>query len=105
MRDEDFIFSLYPNDLFRAAHKSALKLTKAQKDADLPDSYETKSELLYFISANISVASISSRNHDNSYEIKGLGIKTLESLEKYTVDILGEYHPVKREKRQGFQGK
>ena len=105
MKDEDFLFSLYPNDLFRVTHRRGLKLTKAQKDSSLPDSYETTSEMLYFITANISVASISGRNHDNSYLISGLGIKTLESLEKYTVDVLGRYNPVKKEKRQTFSGK
>ena len=101
MRDEDFIFSLYPNDLMKVTHKKTLKLTKAQKDSDLPDSYETKSELLYFIGADIAVGSIACRNHDSSYATR-IGIKTLESLEKYTVDILGEYHAVKHETRQTF---
>ena len=104
MKDEDFLFSLYPNDLFRVTHRRGLKLTKAQKDSSLPDSYETTSEMLYFTGANIHVASISVRNHDNSY-LAGLGIKTLESLEKYTVDVLGRYNPVKKEKRQTFSGK
>ena len=102
MRDEDFIFSLYPNDLMKVTHKKTLKLTKAQKDSDLEDIRTVQSELLYFVSAGISTASISCRNHDNSYKIDSLGIKTLESLGKYTVDVLGEYHPVKRETRQGF---
>ena len=102
MRDEDFIFSLYPNDLVKVTHKKELKLTKAQKDSDLPESYSIKSEMLYYISANISSGAISCRKHDNSYLLEGLGIKTLESFEKYTVDVLGEYHPVKKETRQSF---
>ena len=102
MRDEDFIFSLYPNDLFRATHKSKLKMTKAQKESDLAESYETKSELLYFVSAGISGASLTCRNHDNSYMISSLGIKTLEAFEKYTVDVLGNYYPVKKERRIPF---
>ena len=102
MKDEDFLFSLYPNDLIRATHKKKLKLSKSRKESSLPDSYETKSELLYYISANISTASVSCRNHDDSYIIQSLGIKTLEKLEKYTVDVLGEYHPVQKEKRQAF---
>ena len=102
MKDDDFIFSLYPNDLVKVTHKTSLKLKLAQKDSTLPDSYETKSELLYFVSAGISTASLTCRNHDNSYLISSLGIKTLEAFEKYTVDVLGEYSPVKRETRQGF---
>lgn len=58
MSDENFIFSLYPNDLMRVTHKNKLKLTKAQKESTLPDTYETKQELLYYISANINTAAI-----------------------------------------------
>ena len=105
MRESDFIFSLYPNDLLKVTHKKTLKLTKAQKGSALPGCIETKSEMLYFVSASISTASLTCRNHDNSYMINSLGIKTLESLEKYTVDVLGEYHPVKRELRQTFTGR
>lgn len=105
MRPEDFLFTLYPGDLIRVTHKKALKLTVAQAESDLPESYETKSEFLYYISADISTGAITGSTHDSSYKIKGLGIKTLEGLEKYTVDMLGEYRPVKREPRLGFGGK
>lgn len=105
LKDDEFIFSLYPNDLLRVTHKKALKLTKTQKESTLPDSYETKSEMLYLISANINTAAISCRTHDNSYEIKSMGIKTLEKLEKYTVDVLGNYHKVEKEPRMPFTGK
>lgn len=40
MSDENFIFSLYPNDLMRVTHKNKLKLTKAQKESTLPDTYK-----------------------------------------------------------------
>lgn len=102
MDDKDFIFSLYPNDLLRVTHKTKLKLTKAQKESTLPDTYETKQEMLYYISANIHTAAIGCRNHDNTYEIGGMGIKTLEKLEKFTVDVLGEYHKVEKEPRMAF---
>lgn len=105
MADKDFIFSLYPNDLLRVTHKTKLKLTKAQKESRLPDTYETKQEMLYYISANIHTAAIGCRNHDNTYEIGGMGIKTLEKLEKFTVDVLGEYHKVEKEPRMAFGGK
>ena len=105
MRDEDFIFSVYRNDLIRVTHKKGLKLTKAQKESDLSESFETKTALLYFDGANISSGTISCSNHDNSYKIEGIGIKTLEALEKYTVDVLGNCYPVKRETRQPFRRK
>lgn len=105
MSDENFVFSLYPNDLLRATHKTRLKLAKAQEDSTLPDTYETKQEMLYYISADIAAASITCRNHDNSYRIRGMGIKTLEKLEKFTVDVLGEYHKVEKEPRMAFSRK
>lgn len=105
MSDENFIFSLYPNDLMRVTHKNKLKLTKAQKESTLPDTYETKQELLYYIGADISTASVAGRTHDNSYMTRGVGIKTLEKLEKFTVDVLGEYHKVEREPRMVFNRK
>lgn len=102
VRPDDFLFSLYPNDLMRVTSKGRLMLTKTQKDSTLPDTYETKQEMLYYISAGISVASIACRTHDNSYEIRSMGIKTLEKLEKFTVDVLGEYHKVEKEPRMAF---
>lgn len=79
METKDFQFSLYPNDLMRVTHKNKLKLTKAQKESTLPDTYETKQELLYYISAGISVAAISCRTHDAAYEIKAWASRPLKS--------------------------
>ena len=105
MRDENFIFSLYPNDLIRVTHKKGLKLSKSQKDSSLADSMTATNILLYYSTANISTAAISVRTHDNSYEKGSLGIKTLEKLEKYTVDVLGHISPVKHETREHFRKK
>ncbi len=105
MKEEDFIFSLYPNDLVCVTHKKSIKLSVVQKESTLPPFYETKSELLYYISANISSGTISFRTHDNSYETQSLGIKTLENLSKFTVDVLGSYHEVRSEPRMPFHRK
>lgn len=102
MREEDFQFSLYSNDLIRVTHKKLLKLTKANKKSSLPGSYEVKSEMLYYKGTNVSSGAIEVINNDNSYTIESLGTKTLKSIEKYTVDILGNYYPVRKETRQNF---
>ena len=102
MSDDDFVFSLYPNDLICVTHKKGIKLTVTSKNSTLPPTVEGKSFMLYYISTNISVGSIKGITHDNTYEIGGLGAKTLEKLEKYTVDVLGEYHKVGKEVRQPF---
>ena len=105
MKEEDFLFSLYPNDLVRVSRKKPFELKVSQPGSDLPETVQSTSELLYYIGVNINDASASLRSHDNSYSLPKLGLKTLDSIEKYTVDILGNYHPVKREKRLGFSGK
>lgn len=102
MSDEDFIFSLYPNDLVCATHKNGIKLSVCQKGSSLPPTVEGKSFMLYYRGTNISSGGVAFITHDNSYEIGGLGVKTLEKLEKYTVDVLGEYHKVGKEVRQPF---
>lgn len=105
MREEDFLFSLYPNDLIRVKHKKGLKLSKVNAESSLPDAWTTNDVLLYYIAANISSGAISVRNHDSSYELGSLGLKTLEKLEKYTVDVLGEVHCVEQEPRMRFAQK
>ena len=105
MDDSNFIFSLYPNDLFKATSRKTLTLKLSQPDSTLPPEYCTKSEYFYFKSAGIRTACFTAINHDNSYKIDSLGIKTLENFEKYTVDILGTYHAVGKETRQPFYKK
>ena len=102
MREEDFLFSLYPNDLMRVVHKKLLNFTVNQKDSTLEKSFSVKEAFVYFVSAGISVGAITVINHDASYTIKSLGIKTLERLEKYQVDVLGNISKVKKEKRMPF---
>lgn len=105
MDDDDFVFSLYPNDLIRVKHKGEMKLTKNYKGGVLPETKTCKENLFYYVGANISTGAISIQTNDTSYSLGSLGIKTLESIEKYTVDVLGEYHPVRKEERQRFNSK
>lgn len=102
MNESDFIFSLYKNDLIRVEHKKGISLGKINKDSTIPDQKEFKAGLLYYAGANISTAVFKCITHDNCYEICGLGIKTLKSLEKWTVDVLGNVTVIKREKRMPF---
>ena len=102
MKDEDFIFSLYPNDLIYVKHKKGIKLTRSNKSGSLPNFCEGNEFFLYYKSMDIASAALTCINHDNTYYIESLGIKTLEKLEKYVVDVLGTYHKVEREKRVGF---
>lgn len=104
MKEEDFVFSLYPYDLIKVTQKREFELTKVNEGSTLPPAIKVKSIMLYYKGADRDGARIKCITHDNTYNVR-LGIKTLEKIEKYTVDVLGEYHPVKKEKRQGFGGK
>lgn len=98
MEDKNFVFSLYPNDLIKVTAKKNMTLSVAQKDSTLQPKIERNNVFLYFVKAGITTASITVRTHDNSYVIPSLGVKTLEKIEKYTVDV----HKVGKEKRMRF---
>ncbi len=99
MEDSSFLFSLYPNDLIRFTHRRGV-------DTTLWDGQKVRlnEAFMYFVSAGISTGSVSVRSHDNSSSIPSLGLKTLTSLEKWHVDVLGNKTLVKKEKRQYFPG-
>ena len=102
MKDEDFIFSLYPNDLIEVEHKNGMKFVNIRKDSSLVKSYETKREMVYYQGTNISIGAIKVINNDNTFLIESLGVKSLASINKYQVDVLGNYYKVKKETRQTF---
>lgn len=101
MDDKDFLFFLYPNDMIHVVAKRDLSFTAAE-GADLAPTMETKDTCVYYKAADISAGNIKVITHDNSYEKRGFGIKTLLQLEKCEVDVLGNISVVKKEKRQGF---
>ena len=100
MKEEDFLWSIYPNDLLLVKHKKGMTFTKVSEKADIEKEYSSKEELVYYIKAGIAGGNIKVITHDNSYEIKSLGIKTLESIEKYHVDVLGNIYKAPKEKRR-----
>lgn len=109
MKEDNFLFSLYPNDLVRVCSPSGINLTKTNDHSTLPNEAEKKkieldAVLMYYKTADRSRGRITLCSHDNSYEAR-LGIKSLSVFEKYVVDVLGEYHKVGREKRLPFTGK
>ena len=102
MDDKDFVFSLYPNDLIKVTAKKNMTFSVAQKGSSLQPEIERNEILVYYSNADIATASILVRTHDSAYEKRGLGIKSLNSIEKYTVDPLGNVHKVGKEKRMRF---
>ncbi len=102
MKEKDFIFSLYPNDLVYIKAKKQIELNPKNNKED-------KNKLVddiigYYKSADIHSASIEIDSHDSKYNKRGIGIKTLGELKKYEVDVLGNIHEVKLpEKRMNFK--
>ena len=105
MNESGFVFSLYPEDPILITPKNKVTLKVTNKDSSLPASRTLrKNELLYFSKADISVATICCKTHDNSYTARP-GIKSIPKIEKYQVDIMGNVSKVGNEKRMPFQRK
>lgn len=102
MKDEDFVFSLYPKDLIKVTFKKEKEFSLVNEASLLPPKMLTKEIFVYYVSASISGASFHVINHDNTYKINSLGAKTIPLIEKYQVDVLGNYTKVGKEKRQYF---
>lgn len=102
MEDKDFLFSLYPGDLVRIKSKKGVKLNLA-KGGTGEKEIVRQDGLYYYRAAGITVGAVQIETHDRRYLQPSLGIKTLQSIEKYQVDVLGHYYPVSLpEKRMGF---
>jgi CRISPR-associated endonuclease Csn1 len=103
MDESDFLFSLYSGDLIHIM--SGTKITMKLKDgAEGAESIEIDDALLYFSNFDIANAQIDVSTHDRRYTKHGMGVKTLSLIEKYRVDVLGNYEPVRLpEKRMRFR--
>ena len=103
MQEEDFLFSLYKNDLIEVEHKKEMVFHKKNKGSPLSETWTTSKAMVYYTEAHIATAAISICTHDNAYTVSSLGFKTLKSVRKYQVDVLGNISEVKKETRQRFR--
>lgn len=103
MKEENFLFSLYTNDLIHIVSKKEMNFSLVNKEATLATKYVSKDVFVYFKGTDISSASITVINHDNTYKLRGLGVKSLLKIEKYQVDVLGNITKAGKEKRMGFR--
>ena len=102
MKDENFIFSLYPGDLVRIQSRKGIKLNLAKGGTGEKEIVRQEG-MYYYRAAGITVGAIQIETHDRRYLQPSLGIKTLQSIEKYQVDVLGNYYKVDLpEKRMTF---
>ena len=102
MKDENFIFSLYPGDLVRIQSRKGIKLNLAKGGTGEKEIVRQEG-MYYYRAAGITVGAIQIETHDRRYLQPSLGIKTLQSIEKYQVDVLGNFYKVDLpEKRMTF---
>lgn len=84
-----FLFSVYPNDLVRVTLKKEVQLG-------------------YYSGCDRATGAINLWAHDRSFKvgkdglIRGVGVKTALSLEKFNVDLLGHIYPAPPEQRRGL---
>ena len=103
LHDDNFVFSLYPNDLVHISGKK-IKLkgtggdTKGQ-EINIEDAY------LYYKALNISNGMITVVTHDNTYIQESLGIGRVPTLEKYEVSVLGDLVKAQYRPRETFKHK
>lgn len=99
---QNFVFSLYPGDLVRIKKAGGVKLSLAENGTGEKEIIR-KDGLYYYRGTGISTGSLKIETHDRRYLQSSLGVKTLESIEKYQVDVIGNYWPVRiPEKRMDF---
>ena len=79
-----------------------MSFSLVNKDSNLAPTKTDNDCFVYFVSGGISGGAITVINHDKTYTIASLGVKTLKSIEKYQVDALGNISKVGKEKRMGF---
>ena len=102
MKEENFLFSLYDNDLILVEREDPINFSLVNNDSTLPNKFSVKKVLVYYKSGNISNAAIKVETHNGAYVFEGMTFGTVRKIQKYQVDILGNYVPVKKEKRQTF---
>ena len=107
MREEDFLFTLYPNDLIRIYSKKPFSLNVVNKKSTLPEKMTVPGEegvFLYYKGMDVSTAVLNGITHDHTYEYRSIG-KTMQCIEKYEVDVLGNIRRIGEEKRKDFSHK
>lgn len=103
MDESNFVFSLYPNDLIKLTFAKEMSFSLTNKDSTLPSEMKCKEIFAYYKGTDISAGAIGIINHDNTYGLRGVGVKRLPRIEKYQVDVLGNISKVGREKRMRFR--
>lgn len=100
----EFMFSLYQNDLIKVVSSRDITLSKERngKESLKADKITAREIVGYYKGTGIATASIEVCSHDNCYAVKNLGVRTLLSIEKLNVDIMGNVFNAAKEERKGL---
>ncbi len=90
----EFLFSLYKNDLLYLKAKNPINIKNEQAKAQT----QFLEGFVYYNGINSNDGSVHFVLHDHSFVGK-VGLKTVPSVQKYEVGILGDMMPVGKEKR------
>lgn len=107
MNDKDFVFSLYSNDLICITSSREISLNVINKKSDLPYKKTVQKgerTFLYYSGFDSKNAAITAITHDSTYEIRTIG-KTMQIIQKYEVDVLGNIRKIEKEKRVDYSMK
>ena len=104
MDEQNFVFSLYPNDLIRIYSSAPISVNRLRDSETLLPVMTVPGEqgmFLYYKSMDISRGALEAITHDNTYQHRTIG-KSMLKIEKYAVDVLGNVRKVEKETRQTF---
>lgn len=99
MDENNFLFSLYSNDLIYIESRGDDGVNFCDIDKS---SFTLTSFFAYYKSADIANGNIAGVLDYKDAKFKGLGLQRLRRFEKYQVDVLGNISFVKKEKRMPF---
>ena len=103
--DENFLFSLCKDDLIYIEYPKGWKFTNLYLEkSTLPPVVEKTEDFVYYSGADISSNRISIDSVDGVYSGR-IALGSCKMIEKYQIDLLGNYSKVKKERRQSFSFK
>jgi CRISPR-associated endonuclease Csn1 len=104
VKNTDFVFSLYPNDLIRIFSKKPITVSIIREESSQAKEMTVPGEdglFLYYKGMDVATAVLNGVTHDHTYKHRSIG-KTMAKIEKYEVDVLGNVRKVGKETRKTF---
>ena len=104
MKPDEYVFSLYKNDLILISSSKGIGLNLVDKNNSkkLEAKQNCNTVLGYYQGMDRYNAQINIINHDNTYKQPSLGVKRLDSIKKMQTDILGSVTEAPKETRRNF---